>query len=132
MCIPAVNSNQRHAVHMLCKCYRVQWSEGSGRDRESKKSGRYESLNAHFNKTAGSYGLLKRFAVEYARFIRAPTLPNTFEQVGCFPTHVQTCRRASYVVRCSMNFETNVAGFARVLCYKKEEEYRRLWSKNGF
>lgn len=50
---------------------------------ESKKSGGYESLNAHFRETAESYGLLKRFAVEYARFIRAPTLPNTFEQVGC-------------------------------------------------
>lgn len=32
-----------------------------------------------------------------------------------------------------MNFERNVAGCASVLCYKKEEEYRPLWSKKmGF
>lgn len=74
-----------------------------------------------FSETAESYELLKRFAVEYVlicTFYKSPpTLPNTFEQVGCFPTHVQTCRRASCVVRCSMSFETNVAGCASVLCY---------------
>lgn len=88
LCIPDVNSNQRHAVHMLCKCYRVQWSEGSGRDRESKKSGRCESLNAHFSETAESYGLLKRLPVEYVlicTFYKSPHTPKHVRASWVFP-----------------------------------------------